>query len=693
MLQSSTLEETDLDQLCVNTIRFLAVDAVEKANSGHPGLPLDAAPMAYVLWTKIMKYNPKNPAWYNRDRFILSAGHGSALLYSILNLTGYEFPLDQIKHFRQFGSWTPGHPERGHAPGVEVTTGPLGQGFANGVGMAIAEAYLAARYNRPGHEIINHYTYSIVSDGDLMEGVASEAASLAGHLKLGKLIYLYDDNEVTLSASTQVTFTEDRAQRFESYGWQTIKIEDGNDLQALEEALLAAQKDTERPTLILVRTHIGYGSPKQDTFEAHGSPLGKEATKQTKEKLNWPLEPTFYIPDPARNHFHESIKKGEKAEAEWNKRWEAYEKTFPDLAKELKLIMEQKLPSGWDKDIKSFPADPKGMATRIASGKVLNMIAPHLPSLIGGSADLNPSTFTVIDKGGTFESPLSDFGDRQGAIEGGWNYAGRNIQFGVREHAMGAILNGIGAQGGLIPYGATFLTFSDYMRPAIRLSALMNLQVIYIFTHDSIGLGEDGPTHQPIEHIASLRAIPHLIVIRPADANETAVAWKVAIGLHKQPIALILTRQGVPTLDRNRYASAEGLRKGAYVLADPPGEKPNIILIATGSEVRLIVAAQEKLAEQKIYARLVSMPSWRLFEIQSQEYKDSVFPPDIKARLSVEAGVKQGWERYVGEKGVIIGMDHFGASAPGDVVMKAFGFTVENVVSQATDLVHRLRNI
>ncbi len=687
--RSSTQDQTDVDQLCVNTIRFLSVDAVEKANSGHPGLPLDAAPMAYVLWKRIMHYNPKNPEWYNRDRFVLSAGHGSALLYSILHLTGYQLPLEQIKQFRQWDSKTPGHPERGLAPGVEVTTGPLGQGFANGVGLAMAEAYLAARYNRPGHEIINHYTYAIVSDGDLMEGVAAEAASIAGHLKLGKLIYLYDDNEVTLSASTQVAFTEDRAQRFEAYGWQVIKIEDGNDLKAIEEAILAAQKDKERPTLVIIRTHIGYGSPKQDTYEAHGSPLGKEDTKLTKEKLKWPLEPPFYVPDAASHSFHQCIEKGQKEENEWNDRWLAYEKAFPDLAKELKLIMDQKIPEGWNKDVKSFPADPKGMATRVASGKVLNMIAPHLPALIGGSADLNPSTHTVINKAGTFESPLTDFGDRQGAIEGGWSYAGRNIQYGVREHAMGSISNGIAAYGGLIPYCATFLTFSDYMRPAIRLASLMDLQVFFIFTHDSIGLGEDGPTHQPIEHIASLRAIPHLVVIRPADANETAVAWQVAIELHKKAIALILTRQNVPTLDRSHYASADGLRKGAYILSDPQGQQPHIILIATGSEVQLIVGAQQKLAEQKIYARLVSMPSWELFEAQSQEYKDSVFPPNIKARLVVEAGVQQGWERYMGDEGMMIGIDRFGASAPGDRVMREYGFTVENVVKKANEVIQK----
>lgn len=686
MQQTTTVENTDLDQLCVNTIRFLSVDAVEKANSGHPGLPLDAAPMAYVLWQKAMHYNPQNPHWFNRDRFILSAGHGSALLYSMLHLTGYNLPLEQLKLFRQWGSCTQGHPERSLDHGIEVTTGPLGQGFANGVGFAIAEAYLAARYNRPGHNIIDHYTYAIVSDGDLMEGVAAEAASFAGHLKLGKLIYLYDDNEVTLSASTQVTFTEDRAARFEAYGWQTIKVEDGNDLAAIEDAIIAAQKDKERPTLILVRTHIGFGSPKQDSFEAHGSPLGKEDTKKTKEKLGWPIEPTFHVPETAKKHFSQAIQKGKKEEEEWNKKWAAYEKAFPDLAKELKLIMEEKLPSDWKKDIKQFPADPKGMATRVASGKVLNMIAPYLPSLIGGSADLNPSTHTVINKGGTFESPLTDFGDRQGAIDGGWSYAGRNIQFGVREHAMGSIINGLEAYGGFIPYCSTFLTFSDYMRPAIRLSALMEQQGLFIFTHDSIGLGEDGPTHQPVEHVASLRLIPHLVVIRPCDANETIYAWEAAIESRHRPIALILTRQNVPTLDRTKYASAEGLKKGAYVLADPQ-QKPQIILIATGSEVSLIVGAQQKLAEQNIGARIVSMPSWELFELQSQEYKDSVFPPDIKKRLSVEAGVSQGWEKFVGDQGAIIGVDRFGASAPGDTVMKEYGFTVDHVVKKALELV------
>lgn len=687
-MPQSTLEKTNLDQLAINTIRFLSIDMVEKANSGHPGLPLDAAPMAYVLWTKFMNFNPKNPAWYNRDRFVLSAGHGSALLYSMLHLTGYDLSLEEIKNFRQWGSITPGHPERGHTPGVEVTTGPLGQGFGNGVGLAMAEAFLAAKYNRPGHEIFNNFTYGIVSDGDLMEGVASEAASLAGHLKLGKLIYLYDDNEVTLSASTDVHFTEDRAKRFEAYGWQTLKVEDGNDLNKIEQAIREAQKETSRPSLILVRTHIGYGSPnKQDSFEAHGSPLGKEETKLTKENLGWPLDPPFFIPQETKTLFQQAADNGKKKEEEWKKLWQAYQQAFPNEAKELKYIMDHQLPDGWSKGITQFPADPKGMATRVASGKVLNMIAPNLPALLGGSADLNPSTHTVINKEGTFESPLRHVNDKQGAIDGPWSYAGRNIQFGVREHGMGAIANGLAAYGGLIPYTATFLTFSDYMRPSIRLAALSDLQVIFVFTHDSIGLGEDGPTHQSVEHFAALRAIPHLIVIRPGDANETAVAWQVAIEKKEHPTTLILSRQNVPTLNRAVYASAEGVRKGAYILAEPQGgKKPAVILIATGSEVGLIVAAQKKLAEQNIPARLVSFPSWELFEMQSQAYKDSVLPPDIKARLVVEAGIQQGWEKYMGDKGAMIGVNKFGASAPGDLVMKEYGFTVDNVVKKAQEL-------
>lgn len=643
--------------------------------------------MAYVLWTRFLKHNPTNPGWNDRDRFVLSAGHGSMLLYSLLHLTGYDLPLEQIQLFRQWGSKCPGHPERGLTPGVEVTTGPLGQGFANGVGLAIAESYLAAHYNRPGHRIVGHRIYVLVGDGDLMEGVSSEAASLAGHLKLGKLICFYDDNHITLSASTHITFTEDRAKRFEAYGWHTQSVENGNDLEAIDRALRAAQAEKERPSLILVRTHIGYGSPnKQDTFEAHGSPLGEKELKLTKQALGWPLDPPFYIPEQALAHFRLAVENGKKAEAEWDVKFADYAKTFPDLAKEFQRVMSGELPKGWDTDIPIFPADPKGMATRVASGKVLSALSPKLPMLIGGSADLDPSTHTALKGMGDFENPRDEAGNLQGSAGGGWSYAGRNLHFGVREHAMGSIANGLAVHGGLIPFTATFLTFSDYMRPPIRLAALMKQGVIFIFTHDSIALGEDGSTHQPIEQLASLRAIPNLLVIRPCDANETAVAWRVAIELRHQPVALVLTRQNVPTLDRKQFAGAEGLRRGAYVLADVPEGKPELILIATGSEVGLIVAAREKLQTQKISVRLVSMPSWELFEAQSSEYRDSVLPPSVHARLAVEAGVTQGWHRYVGDRGDVIGVDRFGASAPGPVVMREYGFSVENVCQRALAL-------
>jgi transketolase len=676
-----------LDQLCVNAIRMLSVDAVEKAKSGHPGAPMGLAPTAYVLWTRFLRHNPRNPSWPDRDRFVLSAGHASMLIYSMLHLTGYDLPLEQIQQFRQWGSRTPGHPERGLTPGVETTTGPLGQGFGNGVGMAIAEAYLAARYNRPGFEIVDHFTYGIVSDGDLMEGVAAEAASIAGHLKLGKLIYLYDNNHISLAASTDLTFTEDRAKRFEAYGWQTQTVEDGNDLEAIERALRAARNETTRPSLVLVRTHIGYGSPgKQDTFEAHGSPLGAEETKRTKEKLGWPAEPPFFLPQETLARFRESIGKGEQAEAEWKRRLSAYAEKFPDLAREFEAVVRGELPKGWDTAIPDFPGDTKGLATRAASGKILNAVAPKLPTLIGGSADLNPSTFTVLQNLGDFESPERDFGHSQGAAGGGYGYAGRNIHFGVREHGMAATLNGMAAYGGIIPFGSTFLMFSDYMRPAIRLAALMELGVIYVFTHDSIGVGEDGPTHQPIEQLAALRAIPQLIVIRPADANETAVAWRVAIETRHHPVALVLTRQNVPTLDRNQFAAADGLRRGAYVLADAPGGKADVILIGTGSEVALVVAARQKLAEQKIQARVVSMPSWELFNLQPPDYRDSVLPSAIRRRLAVEAALPLGWHRYVGDNGDIIGIERFGASAPGNVVMEKLGFTVDHVVERALKL-------
>jgi len=679
-----------IEQPCVNAIRMLSVDAVEKAKSGHPGAPMGLAPTAYLLWTRFMKYNPRNPSWPDRDRFVLSAGHGSMLLYSMLYLTGYDVPLDQIKQFRQWGSLTPGHPERELTPGVETTTGPLGQGFGNGVGMAIAEAYLAARYNRPGFEVVSHFTYGIVSDGDLMEGVASEAASLAGHLKLGKLIYLYDNNHISLAASTDLTFTEDCAKRFEAYGWHTQAVEDGNDLEALDRALRAARTETARPSLILVRTHIGFGSPgKQDTFEAHGAPLGEEEVKLTKQKLGWPAEPPFFIPDEALAHFRESVTKGQRAEAEWKERFSAYVRKFPAVAGELEQALRGELPAGWEESIPDFPADAKGLATRVASGKVLNAIAPKLPTLIGGSADLNPSTHTVLQKLGDFESSERTFADSQGSAGGGFSYAGRNLHFGVREHGMGAACNGMAAHGGIIPFGSTFLIFSDYMRPSIRLAALMELGVIYVFTHDSVGLGEDGPTHQPIEQLAALRAIPRLVVIRPGDANETAVAWRVAIETRNRPVALALTRQNVPTLDRTQFAAADGLRRGAYVLADAPDGRPDLVLIGTGSEVSLAVAAREKLSERKIQARVVSMPSWELFDLQPKEYRDSVLPASIKRRVAVEAALPQGWHRYVGDGGDVIGIERFGASAPGNVVMEKLDFTVNHVVERALALLER----
>jgi transketolase len=679
-----------IDQLSINTIRTLSIDAVQKANSGHPGAPMGMASSAYVLWTRFLKHNPKNPSWPDRDRFVLSAGHGSMLIYSMLHLTGYDVPLEEIKRFRQWESRTPGHPERGMTAGVETTTGPLGQGFGNGVGMAIAEAHLAARYNRPGFEVINHFTYGIVSDGDLMEGVAAEAASLAGHLKLGKLIYLYDSNRISLAGATDLTFTEDCAKRFEAYGWHTQAVEDGNDVEAIERALKAARAETSRPSLVLVRTHIGYGSPgKQDTFEAHGSPLGEAEVKLTKENLGWPLDPPFAVPDHALALFRQAVAAGEKAEASWKERFHAYAEKFPELAKEFDQVINGQLPEGWAESVPQFPADPKGVATRTASGKILNAIAPKLPTLIGGSADLNPSTFTVLTKLGDFQSPERKFADGQGAAGGGWDYAGRNIHFGVREHGMGAALNGMAAHGGVIPYGSTFLIFSDYLRPSIRLAALMELGVIYVFTHDSIGVGEDGPTHQPIEQLAALRAIPHLTVIRPADANETAVAWRVAIESRANPVALALTRQGVPTLDRSRFAPAEGLRKGAYVLADAAGGKPDLILIGTGSEVSLVIAASEHLAEHNIRARVVSMPSWELFEQQPQAYRETVLPRAVRARLAVEAGLPLGWHRYVGDGGDVLAIERFGASAPGNVVMEKFGFTVNRVVERAQALVGR----
>jgi transketolase len=682
----------ELDQLCINTVRFLSVDAVQKANSGHPGMPLGAASMAYVLWTQVLKHHPRNPDWFDRDRFVLSAGHGSMLLYSLLHLTGYDLSLDDIKRFRQWGSKAPGHPERGHTPGVEITTGPLGQGLANAVGMAIAEAQLAARYNRPGFEVIDHATYAIVSDGDLMEGVAAEAASLAGHLRLGKLTCLYDDNHVTLSAGTDITFSEDRARRFEAYGWHTVSVADGNDLAAIDAALQAGRAERGRPSLILVRTHIGYGSPhKHDSFEAHGSPLGVEEVRLTKQHLGWPTEPLFLIPERALAHFREALTRGAHDEAAWNERMAAYAKAFPELAEELRRSLRGELPPSWDADIPVFPADPKGIATRVASGKVMNAIAPRLPALTGGSADLDPSTHTALKGFGDFNPPAGEGIDTQGSDSGGWSYSGRNVHFGVREHAMGAIVNGMAAHGGTVPYGSTFLIFSDYMRPAIRLAALMGLHVVHVFTHDSIALGEDGPTHQPVEQLAALRAIPNLIVIRPGDANETAVAWRLALETRGRPVVLVLTRQNLPTLDRSRYASADGVRRGAYVLADAPDGKPALILIASGSEVGLIVAAAERLQAEGAAVRCVSMPSWELFDTLPQADRDAVLPPSVGARLAVEMGVAQGWRQYVGDRGAVLSVERFGASAPADVLLREYGFTVDSVCARAKVLLGSVR--
>jgi len=674
------------DQQCIDTLRFLSVDMVQKANSGHPGLPLDAAPMAYVLWTRHLKHNPSNPQWPDRDRFVLSAGHGSALLYSLLFATGYDVSLEDIQQFRQWGSKTPGHPERGHTPGVEVTTGPLGQGLANAVGMAVGEAHLAARYNREGHTLIDHRTWVIASDGDLMEGIGSEAASLAGHLQLGKLICLYDDNYVTLSAGTDMTFSEERAKRFEAYGWHTLRVSDGNDVAALDAALAAACNETKRPSLILVRTHIGYGSPEQDSYKAHGSPLGIEDVRKTKEKLGWPVDPPFLVPGAVLKHFRGAVDRGAQAEADWAQRFDAYAKAFPEAAHEVQRRLRGALPDGWDARLPVFPADKKGMATRVAGGKVMNAIAPKVVALMGGSADLDPSTHTALKNLGDFNPFVTPGEDTEGSSGGGWSYGGRNLHFGVREHAMGAIVNGLAAHGGFIAFGATFLIFSDYMRPAIRLAALMGLHVVHVFTHDSIALGEDGPTHQPVEQLASLRAIPNLTLIRPADANEVVVAWQVALETRDRPVLLALSRQDVPTLDRSRCASAEGLRRGAYVLSEAQHGQPELILIATGSEVGLIVAAAEQLQAEGIAVRCVSMPSWELFEAQPRDYRDEVLPPMVSARLAVELGAAQGWQRYTGDRGDMLGVDHFGASAPASVLLPKYGFTVDNVVARAKAL-------
>ena len=661
----------NLQERAINTLRFLSADMVQQANSGHPGLPMGCAALAYTLWTRHLRHNPHNPAWPGRDRFILSGGHGCALLYSLLHLTGYDLPLDELKHFRQWGSKTPGHPEYGLTPGVEVTTGPLGQGFSNGVGMAIAEAHLAALFNDPGQVIVDHYVYAIVTDGDLMEGVSSEAASLAGHLKLGKLIYLYDDNHVSIDGSTNIAFTEDLGARFAAYGWQVLHVEDANDVDLIDAALQAAKKDP-RPSLIICPTHIGYGLPtRQDTSKAHGEPPGNEELDGAKDKLGWPKEPRFLIPEDVLADFRQAVEHGKELEAQWNDKMAAYKAAVPQKFAELERRLAGNLPEGWDSALTVFPADAKGMATRIASGKVINALAAKIPELIGGSADLAPSTKTWMDSSPAFESDCP---------------AGRNFHFGVREHAMGAIVNGMAVHGGVIPFGATFLTFADYMREPIRLSALSHYPSIWVFTHDSVGLGEDGPTHQPVEQLTSLRMIPNMTVIRPADANETAVAWRLAIGRRRSPTVLALTRQNVPTLDRNQFAAADGLERGAYILADLGNGNPTIILMASGSEVGLIVEAGRRLVVQSMAVRLVSFPSWELFAAQSQEYRDSVLPETIKARVAVEAGVSMGWERWVGEKGGVLAIDRFGASAPYEAVFRGLGMTVENVVVRALAL-------
>jgi transketolase len=675
----------ELRDLCINTIRMLSADAVQNANAGHPGMPMGAAAMAFTLWTQFLKHNPRNPQWFDRDRFVLSGGHGSMLLYSLLHLSGYDLPLQEIKHFRKWGSKTPGHPERGVTAGVEVTTGPLGQGFANGLGMAIAEAWLAARYNRPGHKIVDHYTYAMCGDGDLMEGVSQEAASLAGHLRLGKLIYLYDQNHISLAGATEIDFTENVAKRFEACGWHTRLVSDGNDTQEVASAILEAQAEDERPSLILARTHIGYGSPrKQDNFTAHGDPLGEEELQATKKALGWPSMEKFYLPQEALEYFSQAVPRGAEMEDEWRKKFDAYKQAFPLDAAEFESIVGDKLPQNWDVDLPKWKPTDKPMATRAAGGEAMNALAKRIPNLIGGSADLNPSTRTSLKGLGDFQSPQVSGPGTLGAVGGEWSYAGRNIAFGVREHTMGAAVNGMAAHGGVLPFSATFLQFSDYMRPAIRLGALSRLKTIYIFTHDSIGLGEDGPTHQPIEHLAGLRAMPGLTVIRPADPNETAEAWAFALQ-HNGPTLLVLTRQIVPHLDR-RGAKDPGAAHGAYVLADVEGGSPDVILIGTGSEVSLCVQAREKLKSFGVKARVVSMPSWSLFEAQEGSYRESVLPRGIKKRVTVEAGSPLGWERWAGDEGVIIAVDRFGASAPGQDVLAHLGFTADRVAAAALRL-------
>ncbi len=661
----------ELDQQAINTLRFLSVDAIQKANSGHPGMPMGCAPIAYTLYSNFMNHNPKNPKWLNRDRFILSAGHGSMLLYGILHLCGYDVSMDDLKNFRQWNSKTPGHPEFGHTPGVETTTGPLGQGFANAVGMAIAEEHLAAQFNKEEYKILDHFIYGICSDGDLMEGLSHEAASIAGHLKLGKLIFLYDNNHISIDGSTSLSFSEDIEKRFLSYEWQALKVDDVNDLEKLNAAITEAQNETDRPSLIICNTHIGFGSPnKQDTSAVHGSPLGEEEVKLTKKNLNWPEDKTFFIPDEVTELFKTVIDEGNKKEEKWNDLFEEYKNKYPEDAKLFTDLMNGNYGDEWKKHLPHFNADEKPIATRSSSGKTLNAIAETLPALFGGSADLHPSTNTYMNDYGSLSSE---------------NYGARNIHYGIREHGMASILNGMAIYGGVIPFGATFFVFSDYLRPAIRLASLSKIRPIYVFTHDSIGLGEDGPTHQPVEHLAALRAIPNVVVIRPADANESVYAWQAAIEHKGSPVALILTRQKLPVIDNSKYAGADNLLKGAYILKESENDL-KLILMASGSEVELILSTAEKLEAEGIGTRVVSFPSWELFEAQPVEYKESVFPKNLKARVSVEAGVKQGWEKYIGDEGVSISIERFGSSAPYKTIFENYGFTADNVYKTAKQL-------
>jgi transketolase len=664
-----------LDELCINTIRTLAMDGVQQANSGHPGTPMALAPVAYVLWDRFMRHNPTNPAWPNRDRFVLSAGHASMLLYAMLHLSGYDLPLDELKRFRQWGSKTPGHPEYGLTSGVETTTGPLGQGVANSVGMAIAERWLAAHFNRPGHEIVNHRVYAIAGDGCMMEGVSHEAASLAGHLALSNLIWIYDNNHITIEGNTALAFSDDVAERFISYHWNVLRVGDANDTDLLEQTIRTAHKESERPTLVIVDSHIAWGAPnKQDTSAAHGEPLGEEEIRLTKQRYGWPPDARFLVPDETNEYRERSISRGRAAEEEWTARFAAYKEAHPELAAEWESMQRGQLPEGWDEAIPQFPADEKGVAGRDASSKVLNAVAARVPWLVGGSADLAPSTKTRLASEGDFQAG---------------QYAGRNFHFGVREHAMGAILNGM-ALSKVRAYGSGFLIFSDYMRAPIRLSALMELPVIYIFTHDSIGVGEDGPTHQPIEQLISLRAIPQLLVVRPADANEVAESWRLILKSAHHPVALILSRQPLPTFDRARYGAANGVERGAYILADSDGV-PEVILMGTGSELQLCVAAHERLKSDGVRSRVVSIPCWELFERQAEDYRESVLPSAVRARVAVEAGSDLGWRRYVGLDGRIVARREFGASAPLKELLKQFGFTAEHVVDEARAAIEALR--